>query len=126
MLRTLNYTINKTGAGDKVTLEVTCPMCGGTQVVEMTEVQYDAVESGALCVQDALHDHNAFDRETLISGMCHDCQSKMFNRPKPGEDWGPILGECDCCGARIYEKDKGKCSQCGCPFPMCCQDDEGV
>lgn len=126
MLRIFNYKVYKTGKGEnrKVRLEVPCPMCGEVQKVEMTEREYNSLMVGTLSVQESLPNHNAFDRETLISGMCHDCQSKMFNRPKPGEDWGPILGECGCCGARIYEKDNGKCSQCDAPFPYVEEDGE--
>lgn len=37
----------------------------------------------------------------------------MFHRPKPGEDWGPVIGECEVCGAPVYASDYGTCACCG-------------
>ena len=50
-----------------------------------------------------------------------DCQSKTFNKPKPGEDWGKQIGTCECCDCAIWEKDLNKegpsrCPQCGFPI----------
>ena len=77
------------------------------------------LDSSAL-VQQAMPARNAFERETMISGMCFECQSKTYNMPIPGvDDWGKCLGECDVCGCELWEKhdtnDDGEvvCPKCG-------------
>ena len=66
-------------------------------------------------------DLNTFEREALISELCYDCQSKIYNMPKPGEDWGKQIGNCECCDCAIWEKDINKegasfCPNCGSPL----------
>lgn len=92
---------------------IKCPNCCIKSKVEMTSEEYELYSSGVE-VQKIFPRKNAFFREVLISGMCYDCQSKFFNKPKPGEDWGEIKCECECCGAPIYEKDVkvGTCPFC--------------
>ena len=62
-----------------------------------------------------------FGRELVKTGMCYDCQERVFHRPLPEHEemWGKQIGECECCGSPIYDKMDGdasglhKCSQCG-------------
>lgn len=87
-----------------------CPNCLKLTECDMTPVEYAKYKSGIL-VQEVFPDKDAFYRETLITGMCYDCQSKLFNRPKPGEDWG-TPEECPVCGSSVYEKDGWVCPSC--------------
>lgn len=93
-------------------VEKVCPHCGTIEQHEVDESQYNAWLSG-MRIQDAMPNTDAFIREFLITGACYDCISKTFNQPKPGEDWGEMLGECGCCGCPVYAKDNGVCPQCG-------------
>lgn len=95
-----------------------CPFCGKETTVEVDKEGYSAYLAGVDIVE-AFPDMSSFDREVLITGMCYDCQSSTFNRPKPGEDWGKCLGECTCCGCSVWES-KNKlenglyfCRSCG-------------
>lgn len=99
-----------------MTITKTCS-CGGITELDLNKDGFENWKRGAL-IQRALPELNNFEREALLSGMCFDCQSKLFNRPKPGESWGKHLGECNCCGADIWEKDRFsdtavKCKICG-------------
>lgn len=89
-----------------------CPHCGKSEEHEVDEQQWLDWQGG-MRIQDAMPDKDAFLREWFISGACYDCISKIFNKPKPGEDWGEMLGECECCGCPVYAKDNGVCPQCG-------------
>lgn len=87
-------------------MEVTkkCFSCGKLTTVIVDEDMYEAWISGANIIR-CFPQMNSFDREVLISGMCYDCQSKTFNMPKPGEDWGEQVCDCPECGCRIFPKD---------------------
>ena len=100
-----------------ITLSKKCACCGAITAVEVSEEAHDKYISGST-VLDAFPELNVFDREVLISSMCYDCISKNYNIPKPGEDWGEQVGECECCGAPIWKKDYDennmyKCVSCG-------------
>lgn len=86
-----------------VDVEKVCPWCGKVVVISCDVNAHAAWLAGEL-VQRAFPDMDKFDREALVSGMCHDCSSKVFNEPKPGEDWGERVGSCPICGASIYPK----------------------
>lgn len=92
-----------------------CPNCGKDTELDLTAKEAKALEGGQ-SIQKALPKRDAFFREVVISHMCYDCQSKIFNRPKPGEDWGEEIGECPECGSPIYEKDTGICPHCKTPL----------
>lgn len=89
-----------------------CPICKKEVTMEVDEQKFHEYEGGEN-IQNVFGDKDKFFREWLISGMCYDCSSKLFNAPKPGEDWGPIVGECENCGAPLYNKDNGVCPSCG-------------
>lgn len=95
-----------------------CPHCGAVTRLEAESKQLSDYSAG-MSVQEAFPDLNAFDRELIITGMCHDCSSKIFNCPKPGDDsWGKCIGDCPCCGSSIWsiknklENGEYKCSSC--------------
>lgn len=59
-------------------LMITCPFCGRAKAVEVPVVGYRRWKCGEL-IQDALSELNKTDREMLLSGLCPDCQNKIFN-----------------------------------------------
>lgn len=89
----------------------TCKFCGKTETHEFPEKGLELWQNGTN-IQEAMPEVDVFSREFLITGMCFDCISKTYNKPKPGEDWGDCIGECEECGTPIYEKDKGVCPTC--------------
>lgn len=103
-----------------IIINMTCPSCGKISSMNVDEMQYMSYQHGAN-IQDAFPLMNAFDREVMISGLCHECQEKVFNRPAPGHEalWGNYVGECSCCGSPLYENkncvgyQQFKCEQCG-------------
>lgn len=88
-----------------------CMMCGKEESHEYPEDGLQKWQSG-MKIQDAMPERNVFEREFLIVKMCFDCISKMYNRPKPGEDWGEVVAECEECGCPLYAKDNGLCPTC--------------
>ena len=58
---------------------VKCPHCGKVSEVEVPLLGYLGYEDGEL-IQDALPDLPTGEREVLISGMCIDCQKKIFGK----------------------------------------------
>ena len=97
-----------------------CPFCGKETTLEVNEESYTAYQNG-LEIISAFPDVDVFGREFIITGMCYSCQEKTFHKPLPQHAlaWGKLLGECDCCGANIYEKEdlgpdgKYRCATCG-------------
>lgn len=100
--------------------------CGRISVVTVETDKLNRYKCGEL-IQNVFPDLSAFDREVLISGLCYDCQSEIFHKPKPGEDWGKILGECDCCGSTLYENDVKdnvvRCASCNSHYQV---DENGI
>ena len=93
-------------------------MCGATTDIEVKEDAYAKWQSGT-AIQRVMPDMHFMYRECLISGMCLDCQEKMFNTPAPGHEelFGKHLGNCSCCDRAVYEKDIKDntfiCTACG-------------
>lgn len=100
----------------------TCISCGGEAITtgEVTAEQLAKHAAGGLA-QDVFTNLNMFDREVIISHTCHSCQERIFNRPAPGHEaaFGNSRGECDCCGAPLWDKDERdsilRCPACGMP-----------
>lgn len=96
-----------------------CMSCGKehTIQIEVSEEQKNGIDAGVLSLKEVCKP-GTFQREVFISGMCYDCQEKIFNRPAPGheEEWGEVVGECPVCGCPTYQRDvdKDKCPQCKC------------
>lgn len=60
-----------------------CPFCGKTNCIEVFNTQLAKFEADdTMFVADAFPQLSITDRETLISGICPDCQSSYFD----GED----------------------------------------
>jgi hypothetical protein len=55
-----------------------CPCCGELNHIHALQSEFDAWEAGAR-VQDAFPTMSATDRESLISGLCPDCQAIFFS-----------------------------------------------
>lgn len=66
-------------------IKTTCPICGTVHTLEVREKDWRAYERGAL-VQDAFPYLFAEEREMLISGICCDCWSKMFDDYPEGKE----------------------------------------
>lgn len=58
-------------------IRAVCPCCGDLLHIHALVSQFEAWQAGAL-IQDAFPDMDATDRETLISGLCPDCQATFF------------------------------------------------
>lgn len=102
-------------------VDIKCPVCKNTTQLDLDQDLYVKYKLGNKPVQQIFPNLNSFEREALISGYCFDCSSKIFNAPKPGEDWGKVLGECPICGCNAYERniegDFYKCPSCGVKCP---------
>lgn len=89
--------------------ETVCVSCGGVAVTngDVTEEQLAMHARGGLA-QNVFKDLDVFDREVIISHMCYNCIEKFYNRPAPGHEaaFGNSRGECDCCGAPLWDKDE--------------------
>jgi len=70
-----------------------CPMCNKISYIECEEEAWKAYEEGALA-QEAFPNMDLNTRETIISGMCKECQLFFFD----DEDDDGCDGECDACG----------------------------
>lgn len=74
------------------TATVKCPFCGKeTKIENIPATDLFSWRSGAL-IQQAFPNMPSEDRECLISGICHDCQERLFG----GVNGEPDEEECDC------------------------------
>lgn len=105
----------------KENVELECTICGKEFSVAVPGDELMLYDMG-VDAQKSLKSLTVFEREALISHMCFECQERTFNIPLPEHEaeWGEKLGECECCGARIYRnknkldgKDIWKCPSCG-------------
>ena len=60
-----------------IELLITCPWCGSIHSVTVEESEYNAYVNGALA-QVAFPKLSADEREQIVSGLCVDCQKKIF------------------------------------------------
>ena len=67
--------------GDKQTIVIAkaCPFCGQRYEGCFDTPSFDAWQNGML-IQDAMPHVPATSREWLISGICPDCQEKVFGQ----------------------------------------------
>lgn len=65
-------------------IRTTCPFCGTLNHTHALQAEWDAYVAGALA-QDAFQSLSATDRETVISGLCADCQAKFFGDEEEDE-----------------------------------------
>ena len=86
----------------KANVEVRCPFCGKTGLVEVDVKQYEAWQSGTL-IQNAMPALSATQREMLITGMCEDCQNSIFGG-ESDDSWDDEPADIDDdCGFDPYE-----------------------
>lgn len=57
---------------------VECPFCGMASTVKVDADGYFAWKYDGELIQNALPNLTPTEREMLISGMCEDCQKKIF------------------------------------------------
>ena len=69
-----------------------CPLCGAFSSVTCDPDAWVTYQNGALA-QVAFPEMDIFTRETLISGMCFECQTRFFIE----DDEEECDGECDVC-----------------------------
>lgn len=62
---------------ETVVLEKACPFCGTRSMASLVTSEYENWMNG-MCIQNAMPFVPAETREFLISGMCLDCQKKIF------------------------------------------------
>lgn len=62
-----------------------CPLCGTKSSVRITNDELAQYEGGAL-LHDAFSRLSDTDRETLLTGICYDCQNSVFSEEEP-ERW---------------------------------------
>ena len=71
-----------------------CPLCGRQTNIACTYEQYrEYTLNPAALVQDVFADKDATTRETIISGMCKNCQDNFFIEEYEDD----CDGECDTC-----------------------------
>lgn len=63
---------------EKITLKGCCSFCRMPWHVDMTEEEYDRWRFEDDLIQNILPNHTPEERECLISGLCLDCQRKVF------------------------------------------------
>lgn len=63
--------------GDNARVERQCPFCGEVSEITVPAVDFEAWASGEL-IQNAMWYLTPANREFLISGICRDCQEKIF------------------------------------------------
>lgn len=100
-------------------LIASCVFCGDVMHLTLNDVKYAKYMSG-VPIAEAFPDLDIFLREQIVSQVCVDCQEKIYNTPteQHREEWGRELGECRCCGTRLYmkhNKDKEVEGQYICP-----------
>jgi len=74
-----------------VTVTCVCPLCGRETNVLCEESAWNRYSFGAL-IQDAFPTMDIHTRETIISGMCLECQDSFFV-----EDEDDCDGVCELC-----------------------------
>ena len=63
----------------KIVITSICPICGRLVDTKVELEQYEAYMYGEMLAQDAFPTLSAADRETIISGMCPECQDEIFS-----------------------------------------------
>lgn len=77
-----------------LTINCRCPLCGAQSHIVCEESAWEEYENGAL-IQDAFPTMDIHSRETLISGMCLNCQESFFVE----DDEDECDGDCEECEA---------------------------
>ena len=61
----------------RIDVEIICPLCGANHAVEVNLAQFKAWQNGKP-IQNAMPYLTFTEREQLISGLCPNCQAKIF------------------------------------------------
>lgn len=83
-------------------VDVVCPFCHKTTTVQVVGEDFYAWKFEGALIQNAMPYLPANVRETLISGLCDECQDKMFSPFEEEEDFEPDDIDDDC-GFDPYE-----------------------
>lgn len=76
----------------------TCPWCQKETIVECDEENYNKYIFGDALIQEAFPDMDIHARETLVSGMCNECQEKFFVEDEDEEESSEYCsGNCSEC-----------------------------
>lgn len=103
---------------------VICKSCGKVEVIKNVNEERLAAWQRDTSIQKALPELTVMQREVMITGLCQDCLSRIYNTPKDGEDWGETLGECICCGAALWERNRNSSGDVICPLCYANQSEE--
>ena len=78
-------------------VDVVCPFCGKTTTIQVIGKDFYAWKFEGALIQNAMPYLPANVRETLISGLCDECQEKMFSSSEEEEeDFEPDDIDDDC------------------------------
>ena len=77
-------------------VDVVCAFCGKTASIQVVGKDFYAWKFEGALIQNAMPYLPANVRETLISGMCDECQEKMFSSSEEEEDFEPDDIDDDC------------------------------
>ena len=61
-----------------ITVENACPFCGSHHYVFVDEDHFSLWNNGIELIQNAMPELSPTEREQLISGICPECQKKIF------------------------------------------------
>jgi len=67
-----------------LTLIITCPMCGRSYELKVNAESYDKWLDGELA-QNAFDYLTTIERESIISGLCSECQDEIFGSDEDEE-----------------------------------------
>lgn len=66
-------------------VDVVCPFCGKTTTIQVVGKDFYAWKFEGALIQDAMPYLPANVRETLISGVCDECQDELFAPFEPDD-----------------------------------------
>lgn len=61
-----------------ISVEKACPFCGSRHYVFVDEDHFSLWKNGIELIQNAMPELSPTEREQLISGICPECQKKIF------------------------------------------------
>ena len=77
-------------------VDVVCPFCRKTTTIQVVGADFYAWKFEGALIQNAMPYLSANKRETLISGLCDECQEKMFSSLEKEENIEPDDIDDDC------------------------------
>lgn len=70
----------------KLTLEITCPICGKVNELEVEEEKFNLYNEGKDNIQNIFPELSPVERELLITGICQSCWDKFMKEYEYDED----------------------------------------